>query len=109
MRSGVTKQEFCTAFDAYKDMIEREWQVRNSMDLAYSSNDIFSYLLDNYYELLVTFLDPTDEELEWISWFVWEIDFGASYSDGDLVVDGTEIPIWNSEDFWKFLSGDDLK
>lgn len=45
-----------------------------------------------------------DEENQWISWWLWECDFGKSYKEGDVTEeDGTNIPLGTAGELYDFL------
>ena len=53
-------------------------------------------------ELLVRMY--SDEEAEWISYFMYELDFGKRYHAGSIQDEfGNPIPLATAEDLWEFL------
>lgn len=45
-----------------------------------------------------------DTENHWISYWIWEENYGKSYRDGDVVeLDGTIIPLRTAEDLYDLL------
>lgn len=44
-----------------------------------------------------------DTENEWISYFIYEKDFGRDYNDGDITENGKNIPLRTIQDLWNLL------
>ena len=59
-------------------------------------------LEDIVVELLETLFE--DKESQWISYWVWEENYGKTYKEGDAVEDdGTIIPLETAEELYDFL------
>ena len=57
------------------------------------------------YSLLTKMLkEATNDKYDYISYWMWELDFGDSWEPGTLLdTNNEEIPLKTVEDLWKFL------
>lgn len=57
------------------------------------------------YSLLTKMLkEATNDKYDYINYWMWELDFGASWEPGTLLdTNNEEIPLKTVEDLWKFL------
>lgn len=39
----------------------------------------------------------------WIEYFMWDLDFGSDYKEGDVTISGREFPLRNAADLWEFF------
>ena len=59
-------------------------------------------LEDVIIDILETIFD--DKKSEWISYWIWELDYGEKYNDGDVAdEDGVAISLRTPEDLYDFL------
>lgn len=54
---------------------------------------------------MITFLEEiTDDEAEWIQYFLWELEGGKKWHKGMITdTDGNDIPLATANDLWKLL------
>ena len=61
---------------------------------------------DSGYSLMLQKLlvDATDDEYGYISYFMWDLDFGRKWKPGTITnPDGTDVPLGTIEDLWNLL------
>jgi hypothetical protein len=61
----------------------------------------FPSLVDDVVNLLEIVFQ--DEETRWIDYYVFENKFGTEYKDGDVKIDGKNVPLKTYEDLWNIL------
>lgn len=99
----LSKTEFCKALDSLKrneeflDELNNVFRKFNKDDMVYSTGleDIIIGLLETLFK---------DKENQWISYWVWEENFGRTYKEGDVIEkDGTIIPLGTPEELYDLL------
>lgn len=104
MSMAISKEMFVSAI---KD-IQNSKDFFRGLNNYFSSKDCDGYLypptcVDTVITLLHTLFGEMDQD-ELISYFVWELDFGRAYEDGDVLDDdGNNIRLSNAEDLYDFL------
>ena len=102
-RTPLSKEEFCKIIDGLQKNEEFFYEINKIFlkfgkgDLIYPTDleDIIIDLLENMFE---------DRESQWISYWVWEENYGKTYKEGDAVEkDGTIIPLGTAEELYDFL------
>jgi hypothetical protein len=103
MKDGTfTYEDFCGVLNTikkYKDFIDAIYEVAHV--------DVFECepvqnLEDELFNTLEKIIG--DEESQWISYWVYELDFGKKYHPGTVTVEGENIPFKTVEDLWIFLN-----
>lgn len=98
-------QEFCRYLNRIKYIFEFEDKIHNlGMNVPCDLGEFdvrFPSLVDDVVELLEIIFDDT--EMMWINYYVFEKRFGEDYKDGDVSIDGKDIPLRTYEDLWNIL------
>lgn len=58
-------------------------------------------MIDDVVDLLEMIMN--DLENHWISYFIYDLNFGEKYKKGDVTIDGDEHPLRNVKDLWELL------
>jgi len=45
----------------------------------------------------------TNDENDWIDYYIWELEFGDKYKDGCVKINNENIPLRKSEDLWNLI------
>lgn len=53
-------------------------------------------------ELLEKIMNDTEDH--WISYFIFDVDFGRKFKKGDITLNGKEINLYNYKDLWTLLT-----
>lgn len=104
----ISKKVFCETLEKMKnlDNIEREINdIFRNNDMEFNQISCGDYE-DIIYDLLVDAMD--DEELGWICYWMFDLDFGRKYDDPEGLrafdEDNNVIPLRTSEDLYNILT-----
>lgn len=102
----LTKEQFCSAVDAYQKMNDEELIISNSLGIT---EWLPQNWLDNYYSLLTELCEFKDEDYDNcygtdLDYYCFELDFGRNWSPGMVTIDGKDIPLRNAEDLWNYIN-----
>lgn len=99
----ITKKEFCKIIDDLKRNDEFLDDICDVFKKHQREEQIYSTgLEDTIVNLLETIFN--DNKTNWISYWIWELDFGEKYNEGDVTKkDGTIIPLKTVEELYDFL------
>lgn len=100
--SIISKGEFCGALHELKENEDFIDEINDVLRKFGGDNYIFSTRLEDVIvRLLETVFEDTDK---WISYWMWEENFGRKYEDGDAIDEkGNIIPLKTAEDLYDFL------
>ena len=99
----ITKKEFCDAISELKrneefiDKLNDVFREFNSDNAIYSSGleDAIVRILENIFD---------DDKNGWISYWIWELNFGETYEEGDVKDENNNnIPLRTAEELYDFL------
>jgi hypothetical protein len=99
----VTYKDFCTyirrikaIFDFESDLAKlRKPTDKDEFTLFYPT------MIDDVVDLLEMIMN--DLENHWISYYIYDLNFGEKYKKGDVTIDGDEYPLRNVKDLWELL------
>lgn len=99
----ITKDDFCKIINDLKRNDEFLDDIRDVFRKHQKEEQIYSTgLKDKIVNLLETIFD--DNKTNWISYWIWELDFGEKYKEGDVTEkDGIVIPLKTAEELYDFL------
>lgn len=102
MLINLTKEEFTNYLNRVKNAFDLDCEISKlsfSKNIELSTN--LSELSTPVIELLQKIMNDKNED---ISYFAWELDFGAKYEDGDFVDENDEpIDISTPEKLYDYL------
>lgn len=90
---------------ALKEQLELDKKNSDLLGEVFTDSYLIMYPNSIIIEAVISFLeDYFNDEGEWVSYFVYELDFGEKwYSDCVLDSDGKNIPLKTIEDLYNFL------
>lgn len=99
----VTYKDFYTYFKRIKAIFDFESELiklnkptdKDEFTLFYPT------MIDDVVNLLETIMNDLGNH--WISYFIYDLNFGKTYKKGDVIIDGDERPLRNVEDLWELL------
>ena len=102
-KNGImNKESFCKVMDDYKSMFNFTDEMNELFDKYKMDGNIFPPLCTETVIDLLEFI--FDDKNQWISYWIWELSFGADYEDGDVQnPDGSIIPLKTTEDLYDLL------
>lgn len=80
--------------------LENEYQKKTKEEMSFSF--WFPTMITSVVELLSKVFE---DEGEWIGYWIWELDCGKKYKDGDVTFYGQNVPLKTIEDLWNVLIG----
>lgn len=99
----MNKEQFCEIINDLKTNEDFISSFNNIFRDFNKEERIYSTGLE---ETVVKMLEIifNDTETKWISYWIWEKNFGDTYEDGDVTYsDGTIISLKNAEELYEFL------
>ena len=67
----------------------------------------YTTLYDNHHvidALTKILVDATNDTSDWISYFIYELNFGKDWKDGMIKENGKDIKLQTTEDLWNLLA-----
>lgn len=108
MKPPLTKQQFCTAIDNIKDYWDKQREIEDVLGVVFSEGAIVD-IIDNYVDTLSLIMrdfpavgSPV-EDIPWIAYFCWELDFGKKYKKDYVKIDDVEFPLETPDDLYELL------
>lgn len=108
MNAPLTKVQFCTAIETIQDYWNGMRGIEDIIGITFSEG-ILMDIMDRYVDTLCEVMKdepakgaPSDD-IPWIMYYCWELDFGRKYFKGAVMVDGEEFPLTNAEDLYNLL------
>lgn len=104
----LSKEEFCNAVNTYQKMLEKVEEVERVLKI--DPENVFTDLADNYYNLLLSACEEKQRNAldDWLAYYCFGMNFGKKYEEGDIVIDGKNVPLRNVEDLWHILELDGI-
>lgn len=102
-KDGVmSKESFCKVMDNYRSMFDFTDEMNDLFDKYKMDGNIFPPMCtETVIDLLEFIFNDKDQ---YISYWAWELDFGADYEDGDIKYDdGEVIQLKTVEDLYDLL------
>ena len=101
MTNEITFEEFEQPLEKIRDMVEFQDELSTLVSRHGGDCFMFPDMVDDVVNLLELIMD---DDGEWISYFVYELNFGREYEPGTILDDdGTEIPLITIRDLWDLL------
>ena len=102
----ISKQNFIKYINKLK-------QLRFLEDSLNSAGELFDFSISfgHHEQLIVDILEDAfeDRESNWISYFLYELDFGSKWSEGIVIMDDEDISMRDAGDLWDVLVSDWLE
>jgi hypothetical protein len=99
-----TKYDFISAIEALQKQYEHDQKCSDAMEVIFPNDFISGY--DNHWltNKLVELLENNmNDSEEWISYFLYELDFGKKWKPGTVTEGDKDIPLRNAEDLYDLL------
>ena len=98
----MTKKSFCEVMDNYRFMFDFTDEMNDLFDKYKMDGNIFPPMCTETVIGLLEFI--FNDKDRYISYWAWELDFGADYEDGYIKdKDGGIIPLRTAEDLYDLL------
>ena len=101
-KAVLTKDEFVNVVNDYKRIFDFSDDLNDVFDKYGCDGNVFPPLGEDTIIRLLEFI--FNDSHGWISYWCWELDFGKSFEDGDIVdEDGNNICLKTPEDLYELL------
>lgn len=106
----INKKLFIETINTLEKQFKKDHLFSEHMGMAFPNAFEANLLPDNNIiisQIIKLLEDLTNDNDEWIQYFIWELDFGKEYKDGCVnYKDGTNIDLSSSEKLWEFLKNE---
>ena len=102
-KDGIMSQEsFCKVMSDYKSMFNFTNEMNELFDKYKVDGNIYPPLCTSTVIDLLEFI--FNDENQWINYWIFELEFGERYGDGDVKNEnGEDIPLRTAEDLYNLL------
>lgn len=86
--------------------IQRQYSFFDAMNTILAEYGSDGYILPSDQDYLLIYLMERifhDDENQWISYFLFDLDFGTKYQDGFVVMSNRMVPLRTPEDLYDLL------
>ena len=92
-------------FIKYIDKIKRMRDIEDAINEAGKSIEFFQFSFGDYEDLVFKVLEDAfdDQNSGWISYFIYELDFGKKWHEGSITQYGKSIPMRNAGELYDVL------
>ena len=99
----MTKEVFVETINFMKTRFDNEIVINNYLTAEFG--DAIFYPYSNYESQMIKVLENVfDDTNEWISYFIYELDFGRKWKPGCVTEDGKDIPLSTPEQLYDMIS-----
>jgi len=99
----MTLEQFTSFIEAIKKFHEREQKLGDMFEEFNSSWTIVEFCPEIVSSILSYLKSYFEDNDEWITYFMYELDYGTRTDLEATYVDGTSIPLSSIEDLYKLL------
>ena len=100
----LTKEEFVEALNFIKEREEAQTKIGELYESEFEDSIFWPYSRWQAWSVGLLGKVMRDTENDWISYWIYELDYGAKYKDGDVTeADGSIIKMATAEDLYNFL------
>ena len=101
----MTKEVFVETINFMKTRFDNEIVINNYLTAEFG--DAIFYPYSNYEVQMVKVLEDIFHDTgEWISYYIYELDFGRKWEPGCVTEDGKDIPLSTPEELYDMLGND---
>ena len=101
MKCPISKEVFCEAIQSIREYYSFLCKIEEFFRINFYGEDNASQKLAiNYEEFL---REVMRDKNEWISYYLWELDFGAKWHEGVIIEKGKDVKLLTPEDLYDFL------
>ena len=99
----MTKEVFVETINFMKTRFDNEIVINNYLTAEFG--DAIFYPYSNYEVQMVKVLEDIFHDTgEWISYYIYELDFGRKWEPGCVTEDGKDIPLSTPEELYDMLA-----
>lgn len=103
----MTFEEFDKTIGGIKDLFDFNSDIEDVINKYTNSYGCFftGKLIDITIDLLAIIMNDknTKTHNSWLDYYIFELNFGKDYKDGDIIVDGKNVSLSNNRELYDFL------
>ena len=96
----MTKENFSELINAVKNHSEYIWNLYKDYGIDFVNSPVMEIESEVTKYLKTQFND----EFDWISYWMWELNFGENWKPGTITENGKDIPLKTIDDLWNLLT-----
>lgn len=96
----MTKENFSELINAVKNHSEYIWNLYKDYGIDFVNSPVMEIENEITKYLKVQF----DDKCDWISYWMWELNFGENWKPGTVTENGNDIPLKTIDDLWNLLT-----
>jgi len=96
----ISKQNFIKYINKIKQLRDAEGSLNSAGELF-----DFSISFGHHEQLIVNILEDAfdDEKCNWVPYFIYDLNFGADWSEGIVIMDDEDISMRDAGELWDVL------
>lgn len=108
MNCSLSKEKFCEAINSIEDYWNKITDVADTLGVVLSDSFVLT-IIDEYLDTLCEVMgdEPAEgascDEVSWILYYCWDLNFGKEYRKGNVTIDGEEFPLYTPEGLYNLL------
>lgn len=96
----MTKENFSTLLNAVKNHSNYICNLYRDYGIDFINSPVMEIESEITKYLKAQFNDTDD----WISYWIWELDFGKKWKPGTVTFEGIDVPLGTADDLWNLLT-----
>ena len=96
----MTKENFSELINAVKNHSEYIWNLYKDYGIDFVNSPVMEIENEITKDLKAQF----DDKCDWISYWMWELNFGENWKPGTVTENGNDIPLKTIDDLWNLLT-----
>lgn len=96
----MTKENFSELINAVKNHSEYIWNLYKDYGIDFENTPVME--IEN--EITKYLKAQFDDKYDWISYWMWELNFGENWKPGTVTENGNDIPLKTIDDLWNLLT-----
>ena len=107
---NISKELFIKCIYSLKKQISHDKKCAKAfatiLDSDHTSVYNTSFVTEQLVDVLKEFTNDENgaDGQSWIEYYIWELNFGANYKDGDVKIDGKNFRLTTPNDLWDLLN-----
>ena len=96
----MTKENFSELINAVKNHSDYIYNLYKDYGIDFANSPVME--IEN--EITKYLKAQFDDKFDWISYWMWELNFGENWKPGTVTENGNDIPLKTIDDLWNLLT-----
>ena len=96
----MTKENFSELINAVKNHSAYIWNLYKDYGIDFVNSPVME--IEN--EITKYLKSQFNDKCDWISYWMWELNFGENWKPGTVTENGNDIPLKTIDDLWNLLT-----